>query len=103
MGWDNRDLSSASQAISDFEQIYFQSEPQRKYEGFANWLVYQAPEYYAESDADVGYATPDAVTIATAHQAKGLQWPGVFVLALRRNRFPSRRQGALTQCHFSSA
>ena len=55
-------LGKFSQAISDFEQIYFQSEPQRKYEGFANWLVYQAPEYYAESDADVGYATPDAVT-----------------------------------------
>ena len=92
-------LGKFSQAISDFEQIYFQSEPQRKYEGFANWLVYQAPEYYAESDADVGYATPDAVTIATVHQAKGMQWPAVFVPALRKNRFPSRRQGGLNVFH----
>jgi len=27
----------------------------------------QAPDYYADADADVGYATPDAVTIATVH------------------------------------
>ena len=92
-------LGKFSQAISDFEQIYFQSEPQRKYEGFTNWLVYQAPDYYAESDADVGYATPDAVTIATVHQAKGMQWPAVFVPALRKNRFPSRRQGGLNVFH----
>ena len=92
-------LGKFSQAISDFEQIYFQSEPQRKYETFADWLVHQAPEYYAESDADVGYATPDAVTIATVHQAKGMQWPAVFVPAMRRNRFPSRRQGGLNVFH----
>jgi DNA helicase-2/ATP-dependent DNA helicase PcrA len=92
-------LGKFSQAISDFEQIYFQSEPQRKYEGFVNWLTFQAPDYYAESDADVGYATPDAVTIATVHQAKGMQWPAVFIPAMRRNRFPSRRQGGLNVFH----
>jgi DNA helicase-2/ATP-dependent DNA helicase PcrA len=88
-----------SQAISDFEQINFQSAPQAKYDAFVKWLVYQAPDYYAESDADVGYATPDAVTIATVHQAKGMQWPTVFVPALRRNRFPSPRQGGLNVFH----
>jgi DNA helicase-2/ATP-dependent DNA helicase PcrA len=92
-------LGKFSQAISDFEQIHFQSDPQRKYEGFAKWLEYQAPDYYAESDADVGYATPDAVTIATVHQAKGMQWPAVFVPALRKNRFPSRRQGGMNVFH----
>ena len=61
--------------------------------------MHQAPSYYAESDADVGYATPDAVAIATVHQAKGLQWPAVFVPALRRNRFPSPRQGGLNAFH----
>jgi DNA helicase-2/ATP-dependent DNA helicase PcrA len=92
-------LGKFSQAISDFEQIYFQSEPQQKYDTFVKWLVHQAPGYYAESDADVGYATPDAVTIATVHQAKGMQWPAVFVPALRKNRFPSRRQGGLNVFH----
>ena len=92
-------LGKFSQAISDFEQIYFQSAPEAKYESFVGWLVNQAPDYYAESDADVGYATPDAVTIATVHQAKGMQWPAVFVPALRRNRFPSPRQGGLNVFH----
>lgn len=92
-------LGKFSQAISDFEQINFQSEPQQKYQTFAGWLQHQAPAYYAESDADVGYAMPDAVVIATVHQAKGMQWPAVFVPALRRNRFPSRRQGGLGIFH----
>lgn len=92
-------LGKFSQAISDFEQINFQSAPQAKYETFVGWLVNQAPGYYEESDADVGYATPDAVTIATVHQAKGMQWPAVFIPALRKNRFPSKRQGGLNVFH----
>jgi DNA helicase-2/ATP-dependent DNA helicase PcrA len=92
-------LGKFSQAISDFEAIYFNTDPARKYEAFANWLEYQAPDYYAESDADVGYATPDAVTLTTVHQAKGMQWPAVFMPCLRKNRFPSKRQGGLSLFH----
>ena len=64
-------LGKFSQVISDYEQIHFTTEPKAKYEGFAKWLEHQAPGYYADADGDVGYATPDAVTIATVHQAKG--------------------------------
>jgi DNA helicase II / ATP-dependent DNA helicase PcrA len=92
-------LGKFSQAISDFEAIYFNTEPAQKYESFANWLEYQAPDYYAESDADVGYATPDAVTLSTVHQAKGMQWPAVFLPCLRKNRFPSKRHGGLGLFH----
>lgn len=92
-------LGKFSQAISDFEQIHFASNPADKYQTFARWLEYQAPDYYAESDDDVGYATPDAVTLATVHQAKGMQWPAVFVPCLRKNRFPSRRWGGLSLFH----
>ncbi|WP_396230636.1 ATP-dependent helicase, partial [Frankia sp. ACN1ag] len=92
-------LGKFSQAISDFEQIYFQSDPAQKYQTFVKWLRFHAPDYYAESDADVGYATPDAVTIATVHQGKGMQWPAVFIPALRRNRFPSKRQGGTNVFH----
>ena len=92
-------LGKFSQAISDFEAIYFNTEPAQKYESFANWLEYQAPDYYAESDADVGYATPDAVTLTTVHQAKGMQWPAVFIPCLRKNRFPSKRHGGLGLFH----
>jgi DNA helicase-2/ATP-dependent DNA helicase PcrA len=33
------------------------------------------------------------------HQAKGMQWPAVFVPAMRRNRFPSPRHGGLNVFH----
>ncbi len=92
-------LGKFSQVISDYEQIHFTTEPKAKYESFAKWLQHQAHGYYADADADVGYATPNAVTIATVHQAKGLQWPGVFLPALRRNRFPSRVMGGVTLRH----
>ncbi|MBK7539147.1 MAG: ATP-dependent helicase [Myxococcales bacterium] len=92
-------LGKFSQVISDYEQIHFTTEPKAKYEGFARWLEHQAPGQYADADADVGYASPDAVTIATVHQSKGLQWPAVFLPALRRNRFPSRVMGGVQLHH----
>ena len=92
-------LGKFSQAISDFEQIHFSSSPADKYQSFAAWLEYQAPEYYADADGDVGDATPDAVTLGTVHQAKGMQWPAVFLPCLRRNRFPSKRHGGLNLFH----
>lgn len=92
-------LGKFSQAISDFEAIYFNTSPEEKYEAFAGWLEHQAPDYYADSDADVGYATPDAVTLSTVHQAKGMQWPAVFIPCLRANRFPAKRQGGLNLFH----
>ena len=35
----------------------------------------------------------DAVDILTVHQAKGLEWPVVFIPSLTQGRFPSRRAG----------
>ena len=92
-------LGKFSQVISDFEAIYFSSSPRDKYDSFVGWLEYQAPGYYDEADLDTGYATPDAVTISTVHQAKGMQWPAVFLPCLRANRFPSKRQGGLGVFH----
>ncbi|MGE3344752.1 MAG: ATP-dependent helicase [Vicinamibacterales bacterium] len=92
-------LGKFSQVISDYEQVHFTTEPKAKYASFAKWLEHQAPDCYADADADVGYARPDAVTIATVHQSKGLQWPGIFLPALRKNRFPSRVKGGVTLRH----
>lgn len=88
-------LGKFSQVSSDFEAIHFSSSPEEKYRAFVNWLEHQAPDCHADADADAGYATPDAVTISTVHQAKGMQWPAVFVPCLRKNRFPAKRQGGL--------
>ncbi len=92
-------LGKFSQLISDFEQINFQSDPARKYESFVWWLRRDATDFYEEGGADAAYATPDAVQILTVHRAKGLQWPVVFVPALQKNRFPSRRQGGRNAWH----
>lgn len=96
-------LGKFSRAVSDFENVNYRTDPARRFEAFVRWLEFQAPDYYDDSDADVGYATPDAVTVATVHQAKGMQWPAVFVPALRRNRFPSPRHGGLNQFHVIDA
>lgn len=94
-------LGKFSQAISDFESIYFNSDPVVKYNAFVSWLTHpdQAPSYYADADADAGYASPDAVVLSTIHQAKGMQWPAVFVPCLRNNRFPAKPHGGLGLFH----
>jgi DNA helicase II / ATP-dependent DNA helicase PcrA len=92
-------LGKFSQVISDFEQIYFNSEPRALYRDFSGFLVNQAPDYYPEGWLDASYAVPDAVQIMTVHQAKGLQWPVVFVPAMRKNRFPSQRMGGRSVWH----
>ncbi|MEJ7785891.1 MAG: ATP-dependent DNA helicase [Solirubrobacteraceae bacterium] len=81
-------LGKFSEVISDFEQINFQSGPQQKYEAFAGFLRHQAGEVYPEGWLEARYVTPDAVQILTIHQAKGLQWPAVFVPGLTKGRFP---------------
>ena len=96
-------LGKFSQVISHYETIYFASAPQHKYHGFVTWLQRQAPDYYDEADAEVGYGTPDAVTISTVHAAKGMQWPVVFVPCLRANRFPAKRHGGVGVFHILPA
>jgi DNA helicase-2/ATP-dependent DNA helicase PcrA len=82
-------LGKFSQVISDFEEIYFHSDPPEKYDSFASFLQFQADGAYPEGWQEAAYANPDAVRIMTIHQAKGMQWPVVFIPALLRNRFPS--------------
>ena len=60
------------------------------YEGFAGFLYYQAEGAYSEGEEDNDYMIPDAVQVMTVHQAKGREWPVVFLPALLRNRFPAR-------------
>lgn len=92
-------LGKFSQVISDFEQIHFQSDPTRKYESFVWWLRQDAPDHYEEGAVEEGFANPDTVQILTVHRAKGLEWPVVFVPALQRGRFPSRRPGGRNLWH----
>jgi len=92
-------LGKFSQLISDFETIHFHSKPVEKYVAFANFLQYRAEDAYPEGWQDNQYANPDAVRITTIHQAKGMQWPVVFVPALLKNRFPAKKQGGRNVWH----
>ena len=84
-------LGKFSQLISDFETIHYHSKPVEKYDSFADFLQYRAEDAYPEGWQDNQYANPDAVRIMTVHQAKGMQWPVVFVPALLKNRFPAAK------------
>ena len=96
-------LGKFSQVISDFESIHFRSEPVEKYKSFAGFLEHHAEKAYPEGWQDNAYVSPDAVRIMTVHQAKGLQWPAVFIPQLVRNRFPSRGAGGRTPWHLIPA
>ena len=78
-----------SQVITDWESIHFRSKPIDSFQAFARFLHYQAEDSYNEGAEDNDYMVPDAVQVMTVHQAKGREWPAVFLPALLRNRFPS--------------
>jgi DNA helicase-2/ATP-dependent DNA helicase PcrA len=96
-------LGKFSQAISDFESIHFHSNPVEKYKSFAGFLRHHAEHAYPEGWQESGFVSPDAVRIMTVHQAKGLQWPAVFIPQLLKNRFPSKGGGGRTAWHLLPA
>lgn len=82
-------LGRFSEVISDWETVHFASKAVEGFEGFARFLYYQADGSYGEGAEDSDYIVPDAVQVMTVHQAKGREWPAVFLPALLKNRFPS--------------
>ena len=82
-------LGKFSQLITDYETIHHRSSRADLFEGFVKFLYFQADGSYAEGKDDSPFPPPDAVQISTVHQAKGREWPAVFIPALQRNRFPS--------------
>ena len=82
-------LGKFSEVITDWESIHFRSNPIDSFQAFARFLYYQADGSYNQGSEDIDYMVPDAVQVMTVHQAKGREWPAVFIPALLRNRFPS--------------
>ena len=85
-------LGRFSEVITDWESIHFTDDKKSLYEGFVAFLYYDGDDVYSEGWQDSSYVTPDAVQIMTIHQAKGREWPVVFLPALLKNRFPSQRR-----------
>jgi DNA helicase-2/ATP-dependent DNA helicase PcrA len=93
-------LGMFSQIIHDFETIYFTYAADRKLSTFLNFLIYSASEYYPEGWQNNTYKTPNAVQIMTVYQAKGLEFPVVFVPGLNKNYLPSKQPSGKQVWHF---
>jgi len=101
-------LARLSEVLGDFEHIQrrgrqiekrgetaFEPGPDRGRTYFRtlhNYLLHYARDAYEEFEGEPA-ADLDAVDIVTVHQAKGLEWPVVFLPSLVQGRFPSRRAG----------
>jgi len=101
-----------SQVLADFEHVtrrgrYITEGGQRVFIGgrdrgkdyarqVYNYLLHYARDAYEEFEGEESVDL-DAVDILTVHQAKGLEWPVVFLPALVEGRFPSRRAGQIQQ------
>lgn len=100
-------LARCSQLLVDYESTRRRARPdlsrpgdvmsgqdrgRRYYEWLARYLQNWAQGAYEdfEGEEDV---TLDAVDLTTVHQAKGLEWPIVFVPALTDIRFPPQAMG----------
>src|SRR5262249_46347846 len=88
-------LGKFSQVISDFEQIYFQSDPVENYRSFPGFLRFQPDGIDPEGWLEAGCVTPTGEQTMTIHEARGLEWPAVFVPGLVIGRSPAKGAGGI--------
>jgi DNA helicase-2/ATP-dependent DNA helicase PcrA len=62
------------------------------YQKLHNYLLHYARDAYEDFEGEQ-IASIDSVDILTVHQAKGLEWPIVFLPAMTDRRFPSTNAG----------
>lgn len=101
-------LARFSQILADFEHVtrrarYVEENGKRIFRGgqdrglyfyqrLFNYLQFYALDKYEDFDGEDTFDL-DTVDILTVHQAKGLEWPVVFMPALVKGRFPSKNAG----------
>lgn len=81
---DGADGQPAFEAARDRGRDYFRA--------LHNYLLHYARDAYEDFEGETA-ADLDAVLVLTVHQAKGLEWPIVFMPSLVDGRFPSRLAG----------
>jgi DNA helicase-2/ATP-dependent DNA helicase PcrA len=97
-----------SEVLADFEHVTrrgrFVSEDNKQvfrggrdrgkpfYQKLYNYLLHYARDAYEDFEGEQ-IADIDAVDILTVHQAKGLEWPIVFLPSMTDRRFPSSNAG----------
>src|SRR5262249_50982737 len=101
-------LARFSMILADFEHVtrrarYVEEKGVRVFRGgqdrgtyyyqrLFNYLQYYALDAYEDFEGEDTFDL-DAVDILTVHQAKGLEWPVVFIPSLVQGRFPSKFAG----------
>lgn len=85
-----RDIGSFSRMIQDAEAVYLSIDSAGRFGQILNFLQQVARDGYDTSTDDL-LARPDAVTVSTVHQVKGLEFPAVFIVDVENQRFPKRR------------
>ena len=83
------DIGVLSRMLQDVETVYVSIDTRRRFEGILNFMQNIAEAGY-QSATDAAVRRPDAVTVATVHKAKGLEYPVVFIVDTEQQRFPGR-------------
>ena len=86
-----RDLGLFSRMIQDVEAVYLSIDSPGRFGELLNFLGNVAESGYDTSTDDL-VMRPDAVTVATVHKMKGLEFPVVFVSDVENGRFPGNRR-----------
>jgi DNA helicase-2/ATP-dependent DNA helicase PcrA len=100
-------LARCSAILADYESVRLRSRPDLEAPGdviggqdrgswyhlwlaihIQNWSLGSFEGFDGEADVEI-----DAVNLMTIHQAKGLEWPAVFVPCVSEKRFPSSKTG----------
>jgi DNA helicase-2/ATP-dependent DNA helicase PcrA len=85
-----RDIGLFSRMILDVETVYLSVDSKDRFSEVLNFLSNAAELGYDVSTDDL-IQRPDAVTVATVHKMKGLEFPCVFVVDVEARRFPKNR------------
>jgi len=84
-----REIGLFSRMIQDVEAVYLSVDSSDRFRQVSHFLEFVADGGYNLSTDDVTQR-PDAVTVATVHSVKGLEFPVVFVVDCQAGRFPGK-------------
>lgn len=87
-----REIGLFSRMIQDVEGVYLSVDSTYRFRQVAQFLEYVAEGGYNISTDEVTQR-PDAVSVATVHSVKGLEFPVVFLVDCQAGRFPGRNSG----------
>jgi len=81
------DIGMFSRALQDVESVFVSIDSAQRFQLVLNFLEQMGSRGYDSSNEGI-LRRPDAVTVATVHKVKGLEYPAVFVVDAESGRFP---------------